>query len=547
MLPAARGAEAPVASGVDTAARADASKPLVPELKDDGTFTYGTFLSGKIVGGEGYGIELVKGAVPAHHPDLPVTRAQCLSLQSYFVASNLNGVQVPRKAELEFDWIDGNTVRVQIPSWQNWRVDTDIRYRLLPDCVIEAQYTFTFKRDYPRFEAFVINPFFGCAPPWLKLAGKWQQGEAKAQNECRFWCSNPQAAEALGKEMERWRSLYREQHEGREVFAGVADGRPFTEPIMITSVHGTGYGVVHWIDPASCASLSTDANSTQSFGLIGRDVKKGERITCRAWMVYRKINPENLDEVLTYMKTQKPTIPELPPPPGRGRNLVWHDEFDGGKLDVTKWDYRGLGPRRRAINVKEAISLDGEGHLRITTFKKDGKWCTGMIGTQGKFERAFGYYECRVKFQTQPGHWSAFWLQSPTFGDPVGKPEEAGVEVDILEYYSTRPDKLDHTLHWDGYGQDHKVASKSAVVNGLDEGWHVVGVDWKPDAYVFYIDGRETARLSYPVSKRPEYIILSLEVDPLAGNITKGKFPDSVLFDYVRVYQVRPRSVEDDF
>jgi hypothetical protein len=54
------------------------------------------------------------------------------------------------------------------------------------------------------------------------------------------------------------------------------------------------------------------------------------------------------------------------PPPANYR-LVWADEFDGQALDLRKWEYRGLGPRRDAVNVKDCVALDGHGHLVLTT------------------------------------------------------------------------------------------------------------------------------------------------------------------------------------
>jgi beta-glucanase (GH16 family) len=223
-----------------------------------------------------------------------------------------------------------------------------------------------------------------------------------------------------------------------------------------------------------------------------------------------------------------------------GQGLVWSDEFEGTELDLRKWGYRGLGPRKGGVNVKEAVRLDGEGHLAITTTKVGEQYHTGMIGTQGKFERAFGYWECRVKLQRDIGHWSAFWLQTPTMGQFIGDVAKGGTEIDIFEYLRKRGDKMQHTLHWDGYGRDHKSEGKVVDVPGLGEGWHTVGLEWTPTEYAFYIDGKETWRTTKAVSHRPEYIILSLEVGPWAGDIAKAKLPDSVLFDYVRVYETGP-------
>jgi beta-glucanase (GH16 family) len=225
----------------------------------------------------------------------------------------------------------------------------------------------------------------------------------------------------------------------------------------------------------------------------------------------------------------------------RKAKLIWSDEFNGQALDDSKWSYRGLGKRKGGVNTKDSVKLDGKGHLVLTTRKVGDAFHTGMIGTQGKFERAFGYFECRVKLQTQPGHWSAFWLQSPRLGKTIGDPKSSGTEIDIFEYLARKGDKIQHTIHWDGYGKHHKSKAQLVEREGLQKGWHTVGLEWKRGEYVFYVDGKRTWRTTQGISHTPEYIILSLEVGPWAGAITDAKLPDSVEFDYVRVYDARPR------
>jgi beta-glucanase (GH16 family) len=224
-------------------------------------------------------------------------------------------------------------------------------------------------------------------------------------------------------------------------------------------------------------------------------------------------------------------------PVGEKYKLVWSDEFDGATLDRTKWDYRGLGPRRDAVNVKDTVSLDGTGHLVLTTKRSGQEYHTAMIGTQGIFETTFGYFECRVKLQEQVGHWSAFWLQTPTMGRHIGDPTRAGTEIDIFEYLRREGDLVHHNLHWDGYGEHHKHAGTNVRVPGLGEGWHTFGLLWTESEYVFYINGQETWRSTRGVSHRAQYIILSLEVGKWAGTIADAKLPDHLYVDYVRVYQ----------
>ena len=223
--------------------------------------------------------------------------------------------------------------------------------------------------------------------------------------------------------------------------------------------------------------------------------------------------------------------------PVKGYKLVWSDEFSDATLDMTKWDFRLLGPRRDGVNVKDTVSLNGKGHLVLTTKRSADAYHTAMIGTQGKFETTFGYFECRVQLQAQIGHWSAFWLQAPTMGKEIGNPAESGTEIDIFEYLRKFGDEVVHNLHWDRYKKDHKHAGGRASVPGLSKGWHTFGLLWTEKEYVFYVDGKETWRTDKAISKRSEYIILSLEVGKWAGDIAKATLPDNLYVDYVRVYQ----------
>jgi beta-glucanase (GH16 family) len=219
--------------------------------------------------------------------------------------------------------------------------------------------------------------------------------------------------------------------------------------------------------------------------------------------------------------------------------LIWQDEFDGKKLNAEQWIYRNLGPRRDGINSKDAVSLDGEGHLVISTFKKDDKYYTGMIGTQSKFEHKFGYWEAKIRFQKEVGHWSAFWLQSPEMGK-IGDVKKYGTEIDIIEYLSIKGDTVLNNLHWDGYKEDHKHIGNKSVFPGLGKGFHTIGLWWTENEYRFYIDDEEMWRTTEAVSHRSQFIILSLEVGKWAGDIAKANLPDSMIVDYVRIYSSRP-------
>lgn len=232
------------------------------------------------------------------------------------------------------------------------------------------------------------------------------------------------------------------------------------------------------------------------------------------------------------------TQSELPaPPPGKTWKLAWGDEFDGTTLDASKWDVPPDAVRRDGWWMRKAIELDGQGHLVMRTFAEDGKYIDGCVRTLGKFERAYGLYVARIRLQRQPGHWPAFWLMGRTVGR-VGDGGRDGTEIDIME----KPwldDRVNHALHWDGYGREHKSDKKVAAVPGLMHGFHTYALWWSPEEYVFYVDGQETWRTKAGgVCQAPLYIKLSDEIGTWGGDIKTAKLPDEFLVDYVRVYDV---------
>ena len=229
-------------------------------------------------------------------------------------------------------------------------------------------------------------------------------------------------------------------------------------------------------------------------------------------------------------------LPEMPD--GQRLELSWHDEFDGDKLDTTKWTAQGDGPRKGGFWLKETVELDGKGKLVIKVINKDGKYAGGSITSRKKFRQAFGYFVARCKLQKQPGHWSAFWLNTETIGSIKDEGRD-GAEIDIME----KPwltDHVQHTLHWDGYTKKHhKQKGKKVKFKGVMEGYHTFSLLWTPEEYIFYIDGKETWRTKAGgVCQVPAHILLSEEVGKWAGDIKKAKLPDAFYCDYVRVYKI---------
>jgi beta-glucanase (GH16 family) len=173
---------------------------------------------------------------------------------------------------------------------------------------------------------------------------------------------------------------------------------------------------------------------------------------------------------------------------------------------------------------------------------------TGNYGSgavYGRYQRAFGYFEAKVKFPTQQGHWCAFWVYSDSQGSTNIIGGADGAEIDVMEK-AWLTDRVQSALHWDGYGSGSGSSGKSTYNLGMtDGGWHIFGLDWTPTNYAFYVDGLLTwSTNAGGVSRVPSYVILSEEVGYMGngptvwgnGSITNAVLPDYYLVDYVRVY-----------
>ncbi len=236
-----------------------------------------------------------------------------------------------------------------------------------------------------------------------------------------------------------------------------------------------------------------------------------------------------------------------------GYELFWHDEFDSTALDTSRWHHRGLGPRRGGTVTEEAVLLNGEGQLLITTTILDSShYYVGMIGTQETFQTRYGYFECRARFGRKMP-WDAFWLQSPTaYTYP---PSENGAEIDIFEYYGDSLFYNNDTFIWISHNTfwGSEEGDGSLEHNGhkhltlVHTEFHTVGVEWTPTFYRFYVDGKETFTSTEGISGKEEYIILSEEPRTWEGvkeELEKRglELPvyDTFVVDYVRVYKKAP-------
>ncbi len=258
--------------------------------------------------------------------------------------------------------------------------------------------------------------------------------------------------------------------------------------------------------------------------------------------------------------------------------LVWSDEFEGTKLDKTKWDYNWWVTERKGGYWHDDLVSVRDGNLVIAAEYKSeplenryydnwheeinfmpykSGWYSGAITTVNKYEQTFGYMEVRCILPASSGMWAAFWLMNNGVSNVDGNGMD-GTEIDVMESpcYDTHRFGLDQVsvnLHYDGYEKDHKYShiGRFFIENNPYEEYNTYGVEWNENEYIFYINGKEAARSSFGgVSRNPEYLLLSVEIDGKNGIASEDKDstgkmkysenkPLEFKVDYVRCYQYK--------
>lgn len=230
--------------------------------------------------------------------------------------------------------------------------------------------------------------------------------------------------------------------------------------------------------------------------------------------------------------------------------MVWNDEFDGLELDDSKWETCPEW-KRQGLSYWEADNhhLTGTGELRLDVTQSGDSVLCGAIRSRGRYYQKFGYFEVRCKVPRMFGGWAAFWMM-PDQNIP-GDQGRDGTEIDIFETINGMDGKINHALHWDGYGDEHQSTGRSLTRPDIyDDEYHKFGFWWTPTEYVFYIDDVETWRTSAGgVSQVEEYIKLTMEVTDASW---AGNWEDQVekpihwFIDYVRTYQLPPGTMVKD-
>lgn len=237
--------------------------------------------------------------------------------------------------------------------------------------------------------------------------------------------------------------------------------------------------------------------------------------------------------------------------------MVWHDEFEGDRLDSSKWvpvvGGDGFGNKELEYYTDRPRNLYLEGGvLAIRAIQEHYRGADGVereftsarIHTRGKFSQAYGRFEARIKLPYGQGIWPAFWMM----GEGTAKWPDRG-EIDIMENIGREPSTVHGTIHGPGYSGSKGIGAPFVLPPGqrFSDDFHVYAVEWEPNAIRWYVDGtmyQSVGPSDLPAGAKwvydhPFHLLLNLAVggnwpgDPDATTL----FPQTMVVDYVRVYR----------
>ena len=240
--------------------------------------------------------------------------------------------------------------------------------------------------------------------------------------------------------------------------------------------------------------------------------------------------------------------------------LTFFDEFDqpeGTSPDASKWSTspkaNSTWNRYVANNPEVAFQQNGNLVMRCipAPMREDGsdEMISGAIQSKGKYSFKYGRVEARLKTTPHYGNFPAFWMMPE---DRTGGWPTCG-EIDIFESIDNK-ERAWHTIHsnW-SYNLKNTNNPKSTSDESVTVSqWHTYALEWESQELRWYVDDKQV--FSYKKSNdesilgqgqwpfdKEFYLILNQSVGNGSWAVKHDpNFTYETLFDWVRVYQLRP-------
>ena len=135
-----------------------------------------------------------------------------------------------------------------------------------------------------------------------------------------------------------------------------------------------------------------------------------------------------------------------------GYNLLWHDEFNGDKLNDKIWtrEVREVGWTNNELQAyvdSEENAFVKDGTLILKALDSgDGTYTSGKVNSQNKADFQYGKVVVSAKTPKGKGLWPAIWMM-PQDEDHYGQWPKCG-EIDIMEVLGDDVTKTYQTIHY---------------------------------------------------------------------------------------------------
>ena len=255
--------------------------------------------------------------------------------------------------------------------------------------------------------------------------------------------------------------------------------------------------------------------------------------------------------------------------------LEWSDEFDGNSINSDNWSYElgnwktdskgnyitnGWGNNEQQFYTESNTSVK-DGILTIAARKekhsdpKQGnyEYTSARLSSQYKYSTCGGKIEVRARCDSGKSLWPAIWMLPE---DSVYGGWAASGEIDIMEGWGSKPDKICGTIHFGDVwpNNTYLTGEYSFDNNDSTENWHTYSIEWDKDEIRWYLDNTlySTQKDWYSINRaypapfdQNFYIILNLAIGGHFDGID-GIYADPSIFengekhfdiDYVRVYR----------